>query len=240
MLDDTIPISNSDASSPQADPVQSENQVEEIAQPQETPQEPPPPAGDEEKAEKYLNQLLSLINADKLTVVHTDLNKFEIASIQDHYRMDLGEYEVEINHSKQPDTGQDFYVMLFNNIKKIEDGGQNCINKVILAYTHLTQTQFEAFKEAADASIERKRKREEAKRFASAMNPIDNLLSDLSSSAPAQEESAYSNNSQAEAMASDETIKDEKKPEELSDADMENQNEEPRASDHTTQPAFTI
>lgn len=147
-----------------------------------TPQVPPPPAGDSEKSEKYLGQLISLIETDKLEVTHTDLKKFDITSIQDHYRMDLGEYEVEINHSKQPDTGQDFYVLLFNNLKKIEDKGESCVSKVILAFTHLSHNQFIDFKEAADRALERKRKKEEEKRFADAMAPIDNVLNNLTSS----------------------------------------------------------
>jgi hypothetical protein len=210
MLDDTVP---------NTDP-------EPIVQIQETPQEPPPPAGDSEKSEKYLNQLTSLINQDKLAVFHTDLNQFDVASIEDHYRMDLGEYEVEINHSKQPDTGQDFYIMLFNNIKKIEGDGENCVNKVILAYTHLSQSQFEDFKEAADASLNRKKAREDAKRFTDAMNPIDNLLENLSSSqAPIEEDN---------------------EPEELSDTNDENEDQgespddssdnSPKASDFLSQP----
>lgn len=223
MLDDTIPTSNSDAASTQPESVQV---IQES--PQEMPQEPPPPAGDGEKSEKYLNQLVELINQDKLPVIHTNLNQFNVTSIEDHYRMDLGEYEVEINHSKQPDTGQDFYVMLFNNIKKIEDGGQNCVNKVILAYTHLTQTQFEDFKEAADSAIERKKKAEEAKRFAAAMNPIDDLLSNLGSSTPATEEKSAD---------TEEAIADEEEPEELADDDF---NDEPKASDFAPQPALTI
>lgn len=178
MLDDNIPDTDTNTSTSQPDPVQP---------PQEIPQEPPPPAGDSEKAEKYLRQLISLIEADTLEVIHTDLKKFDITSIQDHYRMDLGEYEVEINHSKQPDTGQDFYVLLFNNLKKIEKAGESCINKVILAYTHLTQPQFVDFKEAADGALERKRKKEEEKRFAEAMAPIDNVLSSMTSKNLAEE-----------------------------------------------------
>lgn len=225
MLDDTIPTSNSDAINTQADPVQP---PQEIAQ--EMPQEPPPPAGDSEKAEKYLNQLINLINQDKLAVTHTDLNKFNITSIENHYRMDLKEYEIEINHSKQPDSGQDFYIMLFNNIKKIENAEQICTTKIILAYTHLTQTQFEDFKEAADSSLERQRKAEEAKRFATAMNPIDDVLNNLGSSASVAEEDI------------------EEKPEELTGADDENQDENqtedladfddsPKASDFLSQPS---
>lgn len=154
----------------------------EIPNPQPTQVGPLPPAGDNEKAEKYLNQLISLINQNKLKVTHTDLNKFNIESIQDHYRMDLNEYEVEVNHSKQPDSGQDFYVLLFNNLKKIEADGESCVNKVILAYTHLTQVQFMNFKRAADGALNRIKQAEEQKRFKEAMIPIDDVLTKIASS----------------------------------------------------------
>jgi hypothetical protein len=140
---------------------------------------PPPPSGDSEASEKYLQKIKDLISGDKIEVFHTDLEKFNIEAIEDHYRLDLGDYEVEINHSKAPDTSQDFYIMLFNNIKKIEASGESCINKVILAYVHLTENQFEDFKETADGAIERKRKAEEEKRFKEAMEPIDQTLNNL-------------------------------------------------------------
>ncbi|MDD2822684.1 MAG: hypothetical protein PHQ59_01250 [Candidatus Daviesbacteria bacterium] len=227
MLDDTAPTTNSNTIDLPEEPIQ---------QPQEMPQEPPPPAGDGEKSEKYLNQLIDLINQDKLPVSHTDLNKFEVASIEDHYRMDLGDYEVEINHSKQPDTGQDFYIMLFNNIKQIETQGQSCVNKVILAYTHLTEPQFEDFKEASDASIERIKKKEEAKRFAAVMSPIDELLGNLSSNTKTEEEPIQetmseskpeeNTNYQTEDLADFEDSK-----EEINNDSMENS---PKASDFLT------
>lgn len=237
MLDDTIPTAtNSDTPSPQSEDASENKPTTDTPIIQDVPNEPPPPAGDNEKSEKYLKQLIELINQDKLPVSHTDLNKFNIASIEDHYRMDLGEYEVEINHSKQPDTGQDFYIMLFNNIKKIEGQEQNCINKIILAYTHLTQPQFEDFKEAADAAIERKRKKEEEKRFQEAMNPIDDLLSNLSTnSVPAENESTN------DKVASDE------EPEELASADDsveeiddDSKDDSPKASDFLSQPPASI
>ncbi len=33
----------------------------------------PPPSGDTQKADRYLTQIIELINKDKLTVLHTDL-----------------------------------------------------------------------------------------------------------------------------------------------------------------------
>lgn len=183
----------------------------------------PPPAGDSEKAEKYLRQLIDLINQDKLKVTHTDLNKFNIESIQDHYRMDLGEYELEINHSKQPDSGQDFYVLLFNNLKKIEQDGESCVNKVILAYTHLTQPQFLNFKRAADGALNRIKQAEEQKRFKEAMTPIDDVLTKIASTSLEEPE---------------ESEPEEIKPEEKVEApeeDLADFDDSPKASDYQTQ-----
>lgn len=213
MLDDNISDTDPNISTPQPDPRQTQNQP--------AIQVPPPPAGDSEKAEKYLGQLISLIEADTLKVIHTDLKKFDIASIQDHYRMDLGEYEVEVNHSKQPDTGQDFYVLLFNNLKKIENAGESCVNKVILAYTHLSQNQFVDFKEAADGALERKRKEEEEKRFADAMAPIDNVLNNMASKSPAEEP-------KEEFTSEDDDLAD-------FATEPAESNDEPKASDFATQ-----
>lgn len=209
MLDDIIPNSTSTTISVATDPVQVH---------QEMPKEPPPPAGNSEKAEKYLKQLINLINQDKLIVIHTDLNKFNIETIQDHYRMDLGDYDVEINHSKQPDTGQDIYIMLFNNIKKIQSQEQNCINKAILAYVHLTQNQFENFREAVNNATRRRWKKEETQRFSTVMAPIDNLLDNLNSNAPAPEPAPEEE---------DENI-------DLAEY-AEESNDEPKASDYLTQ-----
>lgn len=138
----------------------------------------PPPIGDSEKAETYLGQITDLLTSDKLLVSHTDLSKFDPTSLQDHYRMDLADYEVEVSHNKKPDSGEDFYVILFNNLKKVND---QCTEKVILAYMHLTDTQFQKFKTVADDQIERKRKEAEEKRFKEAMAPIDSVLQQLGS-----------------------------------------------------------
>lgn len=139
----------------------------------------PPPIGSPEQAEKYLQKLSGLIKDNKLEVFHTDLQKFELASIQDHYKLDVGSYEVEVSHSKQPDTGKDFYILLFNNIKKIQNNEESCSEKVILAYIHLTESQFSSFKVTIDDWLERKRIEEEAKRFKEAMGPIDQALENL-------------------------------------------------------------
>lgn len=136
----------------------------------------PPPTGTPDDADKYLIKLADLIKQDKILATHTDLEKLDPSNIADHYRIDLNDYDVEISHSKQANSGQDFYILLFNNIKKID---QTC-DKVILAYIHLTQTQFQSFKNVADEQIEKRRQEEERKRFNQALSPIDNLLEDMS------------------------------------------------------------
>lgn len=132
-----------------------------------------PPRGDYQKAENYIHKLVSLIESGKLEVVHTDLNKFDPSSIQDHYRMDLDNYQIEISHSKLPASGSDSYVMLFTNLKNVSEGNAE---KAILAYTQLSNTQFNTFKTAAETQIEEKRRIEEEKRFNAALGPIDSLL----------------------------------------------------------------
>lgn len=161
---------------------------------------PPPPQGDSEKAEKYIIQLIDLIKADKILVSHTDLNRFNLDSLQDHYFIQLSDYEIEISHSKSSDSDQDFFVLLFNNIKKIKEG---CSEKVILAYIHTDAKHFNDFKQAADEQIEKKRKEAEAKRFSETMSPLDNLLENLSTqSSPQPEESSPSSPDSSESSES--------------------------------------
>lgn len=142
------------------------------------PSQLPPPSADPEQADKYLNQLIDLISTDKLSVSHTDLAKFDPTSLQNHYRLDLKDYEIEVSHTKQADSGQDFYIILFNNLKYVN---QQCTGKIILAYTHLSEEQFKQFKATADEQLDRKRKEEERKRFKEAMAPIDKALDQLTS-----------------------------------------------------------
>lgn len=139
----------------------------------------PPPSGGAEKADYYISQITELVSSDKLIVAHTDLSKFDPTSLQDHYRIDLKDFEVEVSHNKKPDTGEDFYVILFNNLKRINE---KCAEKAILAYMNLTDGQFQKFKVVAQEQIERKRKEEEEKRFKEAMAPIDSVLENLSAS----------------------------------------------------------
>ena len=152
---------------------------------QNTSSELPPPIGDAEKADKYLNTLIDLITQDKLTVSHTDLSKFDPTSLQDHYSMALKDYEIEVSHNKQPDTGQDSFVILFNNLNHLN--GQYG-SKVILAYIHLNEAQFQKFKTVSDDQIFRKKKEAEEKRFKEAMTPIDQALEQLTQSAPLTED----------------------------------------------------
>lgn len=141
----------------------------------------PPPSGDPQKADHYVARLIELIKQDKLIVSRTDLSKFDPSALQNHYRLDLQDYEVEISHSKQPDSGKDFYVILFNNLKNISN---QCSEKIILAYIHLSENQFTNFKSVADEQLERKRREAEEKRFKEAMAPIDQALEQLNASFP--------------------------------------------------------
>lgn len=143
----------------------------------------PPPSGDSQKAESYLDKISKLIAAGKISVSHTDLSKFDPCSIQDHYRAVLSDYEVEISHTKQPDTSADYYICLFNNLKKVQN--LNC-NRVVLAYIHLSREQFIKFKEVADEAIEKARAAAEKARFEEAMKPIDQVLEQVETS-PAED-----------------------------------------------------
>lgn len=137
----------------------------------------PPPSGDPSSAEKYVNQLINLIESDKLTIFHTDLAKFDPSSLQDHFLMQLTDYQVEVSHSKHPQSGKDSYVMLFNNIKNVTNG--NC-EKVILAYMHLDDSQFMKFRRAYAEQSDRKRRAEEERRLKQVLTPVDQILDQLS------------------------------------------------------------
>src|SRR5581483_10615857 len=133
----------------------------------------PPPSGDSQRAESYVSQLTNLISQNKLRVTHTDLSKFDPSSLHDHYSLDLQDYQVEISHSKQPTTGRDSYVVLFNNIKNL---AAESTQKEILAYLIITEEQFKKLKDVADEQIETLKKIEEEKRFQEKMSPVDQLL----------------------------------------------------------------
>lgn len=141
------------------------------------PDQKTPPKGDSEKAERYINQLVELINQNKLHVFHTDLKKFDPGSLQDHYTISLTDYQIEISHSKHPNSGKASYVMIFNNFKNLAQGNGE---KAILAYVYLADAQYSKFKIVADRQIEERRRAEEDKRFKEALVPIDNLLNQVS------------------------------------------------------------
>lgn len=137
----------------------------------------PPPQGDYKKAEEYISKLIKLISLDKIQVVKTDLQKFDPTSLQNHYRIDLTDYNIEVSHSKDANSNKDSYIMIFTNVNKIDTANLN--QKVILAYLHLTQNQYQRFKEEADDQLEKIRKIEEEKRFAEAAEPIEKILDNL-------------------------------------------------------------
>lgn len=172
-----------------------------------------PPQGDSQKADKYLTWLIKFIGQDKLTVLHTNLSKFNPTDLQDHYRVELKDYYVEVSHSKQADSGADSFVVIFNNLKQV---GEGC-EKIILAYTYLTKDQYQRFKEAAEQQIERFRKMEEEKRFNEALTPIDELLEQAENGEQA------TSDSQADTASSQDQPKDqliEEKPPEEKPADQ--------------------
>lgn len=163
-----------------------------------------PPSGDSQKAEKYLNRLIDLIADDKLSVSHTDLSKLDPSLLQDHYRMELKDYQVEISHSKQPNSGHDSYICLFTNLQQVREG---CTEKVILAYLHLDPTQFHKFKTVADDQLERERRKEEERRFSQAMSKVDEILDELESN---NSENKYSPENEFSLLDRDEFKADEK------------------------------
>lgn len=138
----------------------------------------PPPSGDPSQAAKYVNQLIGLIESDQVTISHTDLARFDPSSLQDHFLIELKDYHVEISHSKHPNSGKDAYVMLFTNLKKVANGDRQ---KIILAYMHLDASQFLYFRKSYTQQAERIRRAEEEKRLTAAMEPVDKLLSEMSS-----------------------------------------------------------
>lgn len=158
---------------------------------QSTVLQSPPPIGDSAKAQKYITKLVEFIDQDKINIYHTDLSLFDPTSLQDHYRVDLDHYQIEVSHSKQPSDGADSFVILFNNLKVV---AQNCTEKAILAYMHLTPQQFHAFKLSADGQLKRIKKQEEEKRLNQALAPIDQLMETIDNdSQPHQDQSPQPN-----------------------------------------------
>lgn len=137
---------------------------------------PPPPSGDPQKAAKYVEKLIGAIEEDTLIIHHTDLGVFDPSALQDHFRIDLIDYAVEISHSKHPESGKDSYVMLFTNLKNVADG--SC-EKIILAYMHLDDSQFMQFRKAYTEQVAKIRQAEEEKRLTDALAPIDQALENI-------------------------------------------------------------
>lgn len=142
-------------------------------------QPPPPPQGDEAKGEKYVSDLVRLIEQGKIQVHKTDLSQFNPSSLQNHYRVELNDFQIEISHSSHLDSGNNSYVIIFNNLKNIADGNTE---KAILAYIHLTEPQYKRFFKAAEEQIEKLKKVEDERRFLDAVKPLDNLLSEIDQS----------------------------------------------------------
>lgn len=153
-------------------------------QEEDSPLKQPPPSSDSQQAEKYINKLTKLMDNDIATVHHTDLSKFDFSTFEDHYWIDLENFRIEISHSKRPDTGADSYVIIFTNIKHMEENPQE---KVILAYIHLHTNQFIKFKSSAEDQLERRRKEEEEEKFKEAMSEVDEALEKLTGSIPEEE-----------------------------------------------------
>ncbi len=137
-----------------------------------------PPQGSSEQTHQYLAQLIELINSDKLKALPTDLSKFDPTNLQNHYRLELRDYMVEVSHAKNPDSGKDSYVLLFNNMKNIREG---CNEKVILGYLHLDQTQYSQLEKAITTQDLRLKRQAEEKAFVENMQPINQILDQMKS-----------------------------------------------------------
>lgn len=135
----------------------------------------PPPSGDALQAENYIRKLVHLIDKDIVEIAKTDLSQFTPGSLQNHYRIVLNDYHVEVSHNKHPQSDSDSYIMLFTNIKSYPHG-----QKIILAYMHIHDIQFKDVKNAADKQVERAQKRAEEKRLKDALKPIDQILDEIS------------------------------------------------------------
>lgn len=138
-----------------------------------------PPKGDEQKGEKYVTDLIRLIDQGKVQVNKTDLNQFNPSSLQNHYRLDLDDFQIEVSHSTHLETGANSFVIIFNNLRNIADGNTE---KAILAYIHLTEEQYRRFYSTAEEQIEKLKKIEDEKKFIDAVRPLDDRLAALDSS----------------------------------------------------------
>lgn len=137
-----------------------------------------PPLGSEKHAHEYLGQLINLLNTDKLIARRTDLARFDPSNLQKHYRIDLNDYLIEVSHAKNPDSGNDSFVLVFTNLKRLQD---NCDEKVILGYLHLVADQFRQIERAITTQELRIKRREEEAAFTKNMQPLDTMLKGISS-----------------------------------------------------------
>src|SRR4051812_22041908 len=117
-----------------------------------------PPNADAQRAKQYVEQIIPLINSDQLMVKHINLSEFDPTHIQDHYQIDIENFGIEISHTKKPDTGQDIYVMIFNQLNQTPE-------KTLLAFAYIEKEQFMSIKTAADNQDKRQKDKIEAARF---------------------------------------------------------------------------
>lgn len=145
---------------------------------------PHPPIGDSKDAPNYISKLIAAFESERYTLVHSDLSKFDPCSIQDHYRVDLGDYHAEVSHSKHPQTAADVYSLIFTNIQKIRDGASN---EAVLSYISLEKATFDHFKSAAERYFKDGERRAELRRFKEAMSPVDAILSPFNETTSSKE-----------------------------------------------------
>lgn len=135
----------------------------------------PPPGGSPQDAERYINKITALISQDRISVSKTDLSKFAPNALENHYRINLHDYSVEVSHSKI-DNGKDSYVIIFSNLHHIKNGASD---EAVLAYMHLDDEQYKRFKQIADEQIWRDNREINETRLVEALKPVDELLEEL-------------------------------------------------------------
>lgn len=141
----------------------------------------PPPGAESDKAQRYVDSLIRLIGNEKVLVTQTDLKRYNSPSMEDHYRINLKDYDIELSHNKNPETSEETYIMIFNSIGLIDPQNPQ---PVVLAYVHLEMAHFMRLKQAADSQIEKIRKAKEEARFKATMQPIEQLLDQMGNDTP--------------------------------------------------------
>jgi hypothetical protein len=137
----------------------------------------PPPSADGVHADKYIKWLVELIGKGKLLVLRSDLSKFTVDSLHEHYRINLDNYDLEVSHSKSPDN-EDMYIILFNNLRVVAAAQSE---RTILSYLQLSAEQFNQFKTVAEAQLNLIKKKQEEKRFTETMVGVDQELEKFAS-----------------------------------------------------------